>query len=391
MSQVHKRNVALSAAEAGVYEAMAALQADKNFSGVVNGDLEDSKASYTCLVDNQLQNARFARVTSTGEYGGVKRTLEAELEPDSSGFPAIAIEGRLYVFDRGYANAIAAPSNPIALPGSVHSEYDVSSEPSYVGRDFDSDGTVPTLHATGDLTTPGYFDSALTRVSLEERADVSKPLYRLDPAAMTSGSFVDITSPPPPGPLAQNTRVDLPPPADPADPPNEMIFPSKVIVPEGVTLHVRGGNAKFMGGLGGEGKVVVDGDILVRTDGVFDPTVEEGLKVHSGGSTFITHPETAIESGDVVDPGMDPIGDYFARMPPEASLDLSVAIPTSAPKGGEFFNWFHNNVGSPDDEFTLWYNGDGTDIYPGLTSETKQWLIESGPIRADIDSWADGT
>lgn len=391
VSQTHKRNVALSAAEAGVYEAMVALQGDKAFDGTTTGTLVDSQATYTVDVDNQLVGGnRVAIVVSTGEYGRVRRTLRAELEPDSVGFAAISINGKAYIFDQAYVNAIASPSDPISVPGSAHSEFNDPSEASFVGKDFDEDGTTPNLHMTGELTTRGRFDSFLSRVNLEEESSVSKPRYTLDTSQMTSGTFFDATSLPP-GPVTQNTSIQLTPPPDPTDPPDEIVFTDKIIVPKGVTLHIKDGNAKFLGGIGGEGQVVVDGDVLIRTDAAFDPSVEEGVKVAAGGSAFVTHPQTAIETGEVIDPGMDPIGDFFARMPAEAKTDLSVALPVAAPQGGNFFSWFDSNVGSPDAEFDLWYDGDGTDIYPGLTTETKQWLNESRAIHTDIATWASGT
>ena len=123
VSQVHKRNVALSAAEAGVYEAMAAIAGNKGFSGTRTGTLSESKASYKAQVTNSLSTAGTLVVVSTGEFGGVKRTLRAELEPDALGFDGVSVDGKVYMFDQGYVNAIASPENPVARPGNIHTQF----------------------------------------------------------------------------------------------------------------------------------------------------------------------------------------------------------------------------------------------------------------------------
>ncbi len=377
VSQVHKRNVALGAAEAGVFEAMLRLQQNKHFTGNFQGTLTDSQGTYQVSVDNQLFGNRVARVTSTGEYGRVKRTIRAELEPDSAGMQALTLDGKVYVFDRAYVNAIASPSSPVARPGHAYTAYQSGGAHSYVGREFHSSGSNPLLHATGELSTRGNFDPDLERVSMVELTNTVKQQYRLDPVQMASGSFATATTLGP-GVLAGSTEVNA-----------DVEVHGKVIVPKGTTLVING-DARFLGGLGGEGQVVVNGDALVRTDATFDPSIEEGIKLYVDQSLLITHPQTAVEDGEVQNAVFHEVGDYFAKMPIEASTDLSVALPVSAPRGTEFFSWFDQSVGSPDSEFSLWYNGDGTDIYPGLTEETKQWLNDSRSLLPQLESWGGG-
>lgn len=385
VSQTHKRNVALSAAEAGVYEAMALLLNDKNYDGTSSGTLPESRASFEVSVVNELFSTRVARVTSTGEYGGVQRTLEVELEPDSGGFQAVAVDGSVHVFDYAYVNGIVSPGNPTACEGMAHTEYDTAGKPSYKGEVYDPSVTsVPRLHGTGELSTRGYFDSALSRTSPSESTNQSKPRVRFDRAELLGGGGFTTASPPL-GTLTTSTVVP-----GPSDPTASVEFLSEVVVPEGVTLHVTG-NAKFLGGISGAGNVVVDGDALIRTSADFDPTNEEGLKMLVEGSAFIAHPLTEIRDDDVVTGDFNAVGDFFARMPPAASLDIPVALPTDAPSGGDFFTWFDGAVSAPSPQFNLWYNGDGSDIYPGLTQETKDWLQESRAIHTQITDWADGT
>ena len=381
VSQVHKRNVALSAAEAGVYEAMAALANNKSFSGIRTGTLSESKATYKAQVTNALSTAGSLVVVSTGEFGGVKRTLRAELEPDALGFDAVSVDGKVYAFDYGYVNAIASPDNPVARPGNMHTQY-IGAEAAYQGRDFGEDGTQPLIHVTGALTSNGSLGSTYTRTARTWASGVSKTGYRLDPVQMQSGSFTTVATLSG-GTLSGNTEIGTDPDTSVTQ------IPNKLIVPKGVTLVVNG-RAEFLGGIGGEGEVVVNGDAIIRTDGNFDPNTKEGVKVYASKSVFITHPEAELDDSEVI-AELDPVGDYFARMPMEASVELAIDIPTAAPKGGAFFTWFNSAVSSPNSEFDLWYNGDGTDIHPGLSQETKDWLLQSDPIKTDIASWASST
>jgi hypothetical protein len=376
VSQTHQRNVALAAAEAGVYEAMRTLEGDKGFDGTFTGTLSESKATYNVEIENELFGARYATVTSTGQSGRVKRTLQIELEPDSAGFDGLSLAGKVYIFDKAYVNGISSSNKPIARPGKAHSEYPGSK--AFEGKDFAGDGTTPTLHTSGRLTTNGTFDGGLTRISQSEAQGVSQPEYRLDPVEMRSGSFVSAGSVSP-GTLSTSTEIT-----------GDLEMTGELVIPKGVTLVVTG-DAKFLGGVKGDGQLVVDGDLLIRTNSDFDPTIEEGLKVHAEESIFITHPKSEIVDGEVIGGEFSVVGDYFAAMPVESSTEISVDIPVVAPKGAGFFTWFDSNVDSPDSEFDLWYNGDGTDIHPGLSEDTKTWLQNSRAIHTQIEAWADGT
>lgn len=378
VSQAHKRNVALSAAEAGVYEAIVALQANKGASGKVTGTLSESGATYTYDLDNELTSDCRAVVVSVGDYEGTRRTLRVELEPDSAGFDGLSIGGKVYVFDGSYVNAIASSDNAIPRPGHAHSNFS-GSPSSYVAGKFATDTRPVKLHATGSLSAGGSFDPALLRVARGEQTNVTHPSLRLNRDEMISGSFTSLSAASvgtASRTFSANTRIT-----------GDVIFQGKVIVPKGVTLHVDG-EAQFLGGLSGDGQVVVDRDVMIRTDGNFDPTIKEGIKLYAGESAFMTHPRTKIEDGEVASGEFNEVGDYFAQMPIEASTEISANIPVGAPKGGDFFTWYDDNAGSTDSDFALWYNGDDTDIYPGLSEATKLWLNQSRPIHAQISSWA---
>lgn len=375
VSNVHKRNVALAAAEAGVYEAIVALQNDKKFQGHLQGTLSGSQGTYSCDVRNTIFGDGLVRVVATGEFGGTRRTLKAELEPDSGGFDGLSVKGVVGVFQRSYVNAIASSENPVARPGNSHSEF-TGAGGSYVGAEPQPGGPAR-LHVTGTLSTLGSFDSALDRVARDEEENYSKPTYRLDPTEMESGGGFTPATSLAPGTLAGNTEVN-----------NEVEVTGKVVVPKGVKLVING-DARFLGGLSGEGEVVVHGNVVLRTDSTFDPEIKEGVKLYCDDSIVITHPTASVDQHGVDEGDFNAVGDFFAQMPLEASSELSTNLPLSAPRGGDFFDWFDGKVDSPDPDFQLWYQGDDTSINPGLSEETKQWLQKSRPIHTEIEHWAD--
>lgn len=373
VSQAHKRNVALSAAEAGVYEAMRRLDTDKLFAGAANGTLSESGANYQITVTNELSTSGTATVISTGRFGGVKRTLKAQLRPDASAYQAVSLAGKVYVFDEAYINGIASTANPLVRPGNGHTQYN-GSDYAFVGRDYNEDGTHPSLVVTGDLTTAGNFDPGLTAKADTKTWGVSKPPYRLDRTSMLSGSFTS-SSTVSPGTMSHNVKVN-----------GDLTVTGKLIVPKDVTLYVTG-NADFLAGLSGDGQVVVDGDVVVKTDAVFDPTVLEGIKLVADGSVIIGHPTAQVDEDDITI-NFDPVGDFFARMPMDAPSELSNGLPTDAPPGTAFLNWFNTKAGmsNPGNQFDMWYNGDGSEVHPGLSPSTKQWLQESRT--AEVQTWA---
>ena len=377
-SQAHKRNVALSTAEAGVYEAMVALQADKNHSGTVEGTLAASGAKYSYTLTNQLTTAKTAEVISTGEFGGVRRTVRVTLEPDTLSFSAIDVNGKVYVYDQAYVNGVTSVENAIPRPGRAHSEYQASGT-SFEGVDFEDDGDTPELMVSGALTTRGTFDGSLSTIEREKLTGVSNDSYRLDVTEMTSGSFTSVSSLSG-GTLSGNTRVNHS---------GMLTVSGKLVVPKGVKLEING-DVRFEGGITGDGEVVVHGDVLVKTDANLDPSVEEGIKLHADGAVLVTHPTAKVDlDGPDIDIPTDNVADFFAGMPPNAVRELSVDLPLSAPKDGEFFTWYAGGTDVGSSEYQLWYEGDGTDLHPGLGSETKDWLNQLNPSLAQsIEDWA---
>jgi hypothetical protein len=353
------------------------LAENKTFNGTVSGTLAESGGSYRISVENHLWTGAEATVTSTGSFAGVDRTLKVTLEPDTEGFGGMSLGGKLYTYDKAYVNGISSAHNPLYRPGHAHSEYGSDGQDAFVGGDFDGDGDVARLKATGDLSATGRFASSLHPVARNVDDGVSKPQYRLDKDSMLAGPFTS-NSVPSNGQVIDKTRL----------PEGNVTFTNKVTIEKGATLHVRG-DAQFLKGVEGEGNLVVDGDIVMQTDAEFDPGNNEGLKVLSDGSIAMTHPDASTSEDGIVYE-IDAVGDFFAQMPPDAPAQISQGIPVTAPQDGEFFLWVDDKLtGGGDPEFNLWYEGDGTELYPGLSPTTKLWLEQSRLIKGDIQAWAD--
>lgn len=375
-SQAHKRNVAIGAAEAGVYQAMQRIQENKGFYGSANGTLASSGGEFVVSVENRLATDGVYRVTSTGTFGNVKRTLQVELEPDSSEYRALSLGGKVYVYERVFCNGITGVDERLVRPGNIHSQY--ASGATFLGREYERTGSLvaPHLHATGDLTTASSsLKSNLETTAAGERTSQSHNPYRLDDERMRPSSYS--TSMPSGNVVASNVRLS-----------GNRVFNSPVVVEKGATLHIQG-YAEFRGGLSGEGQVVVDQDVVVVANHRFDSSVKSGIKLHSDEAVLLIHPEVTIDDeGFEVPRNQDSrVGDYFASMPMQAVQELPASLPLDAPAGAEFFRWFKSNdQAGGSQEFRLWLDGDGSNVYPGLSQETKEWLRASNP--GLIENWA---
>ncbi len=377
VSQAHKRNVALCAAEAGVYEAVLRLENDKGFTGTAAGDLVASGGKFSISVTNDLWTGAEATVVSTGTYAGVSRTLKVSLQPDTEGFGALSLGGKVYTYDKAYINGISSAKNPLYRPGNGHSEFGGATDDGFVGQDFNGDGEQARIRATGDLSAAGRFASDLEVVARSKKEMVHEPQYRLNKDEMLAVSFSAGTVPTD-GKFTGSARFN-----------GDVTFPMKVTIAEGATIHIQGGSAKFLGGLEGKGSLVVDGDIVIQTDAEFDSSNDSGLKVLADGSIAISHPEASSDD-EGVHYEIDAVGDYFAQMPPDAPSQIAQGVPVNAPRDGDFFLWIDDQLsGTPSPEFNQWYEGDGSEMNPGLSPSTKQWLGQSRGIKEDIKAWAD--
>lgn len=380
-SQAHKRNVALAAAEAGVYEAIERLQVDKNFSGAANATLEESGASFEIRVDNNIASAGVAEVVSTGIVGSTRRTLKVELEADASNFQSISLGGKVYVYERVYANGISGTQERLVRPGHIHSQY--ASGVTYQGQDYEGRSIPAELHATGDLTTrSGSLKSDLGVTAATEASSVNRQPYELDRDRMLQdfdrGSAATAVGP---GNVVSSDTLLT----------GDQVFANEIVLENGATLHIEGGYAEFLGGVRGDGQVVVDRDVVIRAGGNFDPAVEGGIRLYSNESVLLVHPEVSTDDDgfDIPRDQNTAVGDYFAEMPMEAVYEMPTGLPLDAPRGVEFFEWFHANMsGSPSQEFSLWLDGNNTELYPGLSQATKDWLEKSASYVGAMTQWA---
>lgn len=385
VSVAHKRNVALAAAEAGVYEAMRKIAGDKAFSGQGYGDLSESHAHYRFKVDNDLPKGGTAKVLATGSFGGVERTLEAYLEPDTDGFDAIGIKGRQYNYDRIYVNGISSSFNPTYEPGGAYSGYGVMGENSFVAGAADSSVGLRQgdLWVTGDLVAASKIDGTFMSSPhiREKKESTTKTTYHLDRGA--------ILNPPPPsgspptdGHFKASVRIDGT---------GSLVFSQKVTIDEGVVVHITGSDVLFRQGIEGKGSLVVDQNIIIRANGNFDHKNNEGLKILSDQSVVVANPKVTIDSsGLTFDQSPESrVGDFFAGMPPQAPDEIAQSIPVDAKHGADFFYWYDSQLSSGGNAgFDLWYNGNGTEVYPGLSGATKEWLEQGRLLKGDIKAWA---
>lgn len=370
VSKVHQRNVAIAAAEAGVYQAIEIVEGQMDYDGTFTDALSESGADIEVTVTNNMSVDGTIVIVSNGSYGSTERALRVVLRPSGATFGAIGSEGGIYVERNTYVNAIRSMRDTLPDYGNIHTNS------SNGVRDLDSGGR---LSVTGEASSTGSINTGLVDANTVNDNTPTRPLYGLDRAQMLSGTFSS-GSLPGDGQVTSNLRIS-----------GDLVTATPVHVPAGVTLHITG-DAALAGGVTGEGNVVVDGDATIRANGGFDPNNNDGLAVYVEGAAIVTHPEAEIDDsdGDIIFTE-DIVGDYFAQMPPDAAYDLTRQLPVGAPASEDFFQWYRTESGSPSAGFTLWRDGDGSDLNPGLSPSTKAWLDNSIPIETDLTNWAHGS
>ncbi len=366
VANVHQKNAALAAAEGGIYRAMAELENNGGFSGTLHQDLPG--ASLDIEVVNQLSGPGYAIVRSTGRAGKFARRVEARLEYSAQSYETIGSEGHIVGKGPSYANGVRSVQNPLAEPAGLHSN---SPDPGAISGFSDGDrisatGTVTAVGSVDDsVIAPRSLDNVPRREFLEVRRD-----------ELLSGTFTagDV---PADGRITSNLRVS-----------GDLDLDAPLILVGGATLHVEG-EAIFHRGVSGSGNVVTDGTMYVRGSSTIDFGNEEGVLLYSEGDLYVVHPEAVENDGEFVSE-LDPVGDFFARMPEDAPFYMSRRLPTGAPNGVEFFNWYAAQLTARDPSFVQWREGDGSELNPGLPEEVRAWLDSSVSINPQINEWAEG-
>lgn len=365
VANVHQKNAALAAAEGGVYRAMAELESNPAFSGTLVEEFPGSAVEIE--VDNQLAGAGFANVISTGRSGKFRRQVEARLEYSTQSYETVGAEGKIVSKGPSYTNGVRSVQNPLAQPAGLHSN---SPEAGAISGFADGDR----ISATGTVSAVGSVDDSVVAPRSESNTP-RREFLEVRRDELLSGTFASGALPAD-GRVNSSLRVA-----------GNLDFADPVVLEGGAVLHVEG-EAVFRGGVSGSGTVVVDGDLYVRGNSTIDYDNEEGVLLYSEANIYVAHPEAVETDGEFI-AVVDPVGDFFARMPEDAPFYLSQRLPTGAPNGVEFFNWYMAESAGTDPTFLQWRDGDGSELNPGLPSEVRLWLDSSIAINTELNAWSD--
>jgi hypothetical protein len=361
---VHRRNVAQAAAEGGVYRAIALLENQPNYQGQFQESLGD--ATIEVRVENQLAGAGFAVIESTGRLGRIQKKIQVKIEPSALSFQTVGAQGKIVGRGPNYANGIRAIKNPLNEAVSMHTN-------------FPNDGAINTtdvgdrLSIRGEASAVGTVGPQVEYITKVEN-QAPKDLINIDKGELLQGTF-QTGSVPSNGSVTGNLRVA-----------GNLEFNSPLFLQADSTLHVQG-DVKLHKGVAGAGVLVADGDLYIRGSEGLSTQNEEGLLLYADGNINLVHP-TATGSGDEYVAVVDPVGDFFARMPENGAYYISESLPVGAPNGIDFLNWYKDQSSNPSDSFSVWRDGDGSEINPGLPANVREWLDSSVEINTELNDWA---
>jgi hypothetical protein len=381
MSRVHERNMALYAAEAGVYKTIAEIEAlDRYPSDGLRPRVELSNgASYQ--VDLRRSGDSLI-LRSTGQTKKARRTLEITLNLSADSFMALASEGRIAVSDDIFINAIESMANPKNLKGNIHTNS--NDNDAIYNEQRDSRASV-----TGLASSVGQITADIVGSRQPRAARIDSLAIDRDTLIGTS-PYTTITEIPADGQIRGHLRIA------------EVDWEGTLHVEAGAVLHVTG-DAAFARGITGEGTVVVDGECLLRASPELDERNPKGVMLYAGQGAAILHPQARRETLRVttssppdptpenpnppappsvsretyVQQDPDPVAEFFASRPPDTEFNLRQGLPVNAPTDLEFFEYLEREELSPSEAFQLWMEGDGTPENPGLRPEVKAWVKKS--------------
>lgn len=372
----YRRQVARSAAEAGVRLAMQRLEANPDFRGNLEGVLTGSGAAWSASVA-PAGTAGLLRIRAEGRdrpKGPYHHGLEVTVRPATESYNALTTEGLIRTSGSTFVNAVRGLRAPVPQPGHLHTN--AAAHPSI-------DGT-GTLTLTGFASTPGTVGDIVTKDKKRNGAKVETP-ERPRREELLAGEF-RVGGLPDSGVVDGRLRV-----------PRSALHHGALRLQPGAVLHVQG-HLVVEGGVTGEGTVVTDGNLEIR--GADSPDLENtrGVVLYSEGDVVIADPTAVrvqLEPGEEgrYSAGSDPVRDYFARMPPTAPFALGENLPLDAPGGAGFFAWYARRSRQPTKEFTAWRDGvsSATEPRSGLPEDVRGWLDQSVPLVDDIQAWSAGS
>lgn len=381
VGQVHEKNKALYAAEAGVFETMAQIESLDHYPTNGTGPLVSlsNGASYRVTIERSGDEVV---LHSTGFSGGVQKKLRVQLTLSSDSFFALTNQRTVDIIQHAFVNAVESTLNPLPGPGNIHTN---SGDSQAILGSPDPGGGDTKMSVTGEASAVGQISVPVAGKS-RSSANFVRPLTMDVNQALGDLPPVDITSLPAQGEIEGHMRI------------SNLDTTDYVHIPEGAVLHVTG-DAAFGHGVGGGGTLVVDGSTLIRAQDEINLKEPKGLFLYSVGNVTLTHPEAMFQrtttttetTTEVVERAVDvyvsvpdPVTDYFASMPKDAGFSMRQSLPLNAPTDLSFFTYLEKQSLAPDEAYRLWMDGDNTVQFPGLPQNVKGWLKEarSNPVVA---------
>ncbi|MBT9588935.1 hypothetical protein IV102_36715 [bacterium] len=384
MSRAHDRNMALYAAEAGIYKTMAEIETLDRYpdSGLRPGVTLENGASYQVQLDRV---GEVITLRSEGRAPRASRTLEVTLTVSPESFFAVTTEGPIGLADDVFVNGVQSTSNPKPKRGHLHTN---SGDPAAIVRELTSPSAGQRLSVTGEATSVGGIRATIEGKS-RTSADYINPLNVDRNSLLGTSPYTQISALPNDGVIRGHVRIDS------AD------WEGPLHIEEGSVLHVTGDLA-LAHGVTGSGTLVVDGETLIRGSEDINLANPRGVFLYGGGGVSLVHPQAQRETLEIneftpptptpEDPNPqprptesretfhhepDPVSSFFAGRPVDTEFNLRQGLPLDAPTDLEFFEYYERQALEPSEAFRLWLDGDESIQYPGVRPEVKQWLEKS--------------
>jgi len=360
LGAVHRNNLCLGAAEAGVYGAIARLETNPSYNGPLQGQLKNGCRFRVTIT----RSGGTVRLVSVGSFDEATRTLEVTLGVSSDSFPGLACEGHVGIEGSAFVNGIRTTANPLPDKGNIHTNSNGDPAIHVANR----------LSVTGEASAVGSIQGTVH--GTKKPSDDPQTLGSLNKASLLSGTFTT-GGVPANGIVAGKLYVD-----------DDLQLDVPLVLQPNSVLHVRG-DAILRKGVTGSGTLVCDGNVVLRGTEQIDLANSQGVVVYAEKDLMIGHPLAAVDEDSLrFEAPVNPIGDYFAKMPDDAPYILGQRLPPDAPIGLAFFNWYRDQASSGSASFQLWRDGDGSELSPGLPPNVKAWLNESIPLNSQLNSWA---
>lgn len=375
MARSHERNMALYAAEAGIYASMAEFETLNHFpdSASLPAVTLSNGASYQVDV---VRDGEDIHLTSTGVAFRAKRKLQVTLRLGADSYQAVQNEGIVSLEDDTFVNGVQSTLNPKPDRGNLHTN---SGDPAAIRPDTSS-GTDPRLSATGKASAQGGITATVVGHS-QPGAGSIPPVQLNRDSLLGSATYTTVSNLPSDGVVQGHMRID-----------GDLDYTGAIQIPEGAVLHVTG-DCAIGRGITGSGTLVVDGECLIRASDNLDLGNARGVVTYAERGVSLIHPEAQRQTVEVTqhpDPNdpqtiveesvetfsfePDPLAEFFASRPTDTEFNLRQGLPLEAPADLEFFEYYERELVTGSEGFQLWLNGDGTDLNPGVRPEIKQWL-----------------